>query len=97
MNAVMGSNRTAGNKWSTWVRGARGLTERSCVCGLGEIFWHFPVDIESAEREGRKKRNREQKQRERGVRGWGWGEYIEERGHSVPVRPRDYYRTLVEC
>lgn len=39
-----------------WVRGSRGLTERSCVCGLGEIFWHFPVDIESAEREGRKKK-----------------------------------------
>lgn len=26
------------------------LTESSCVCRLGEIFWHFPVDIESEER-----------------------------------------------
>lgn len=28
------------------------LTESSCVCWLGEIFWHFPVDIKSEETQG---------------------------------------------
>lgn len=27
------------------------LTESSCVCWLGEILWHFPVDIKSEERQ----------------------------------------------
>lgn len=35
------------------------LTESSCVCGLGEIFWHFPVDIESEKKkkQGTKKKS----------------------------------------
>lgn len=38
------------NNWTVLLNfgvGSRLLTEGSCVCGLGEILWHFPVDIKS--------------------------------------------------
>lgn len=42
------------------------LTEGSCVCGLGEIFWHFPVDIESEERKVEEKGKKKGGERESG-------------------------------
>lgn len=65
----------------------RGLTERSCVCGLREIFWHFPVDIESVEREGQRKQG--EKKERKGSQRLLKKKYIEERAHSVPIRPCD--------
>lgn len=42
------------------------LTESSCVRGLGEIFWHFSVDIESEEgKKGTKKKERKGREREK--------------------------------
>lgn len=71
---------------SVWVLDVRGLTEGSCVCGLSEIFWHFPVDIESVEREGPRKREKREKGESEVARK---KKYIEERAHSVPIRPCD--------
>ena len=45
--------RTKHRAWYFWPEQCEEpLTESSCVCGLGEIFWHLPVDIESEERGG---------------------------------------------
>lgn len=50
INHYIKKNNNNNNRASWPVEGAELLTEGSCVCGLGEIFWYFPVDIESEER-----------------------------------------------
>lgn len=69
------------------------LTESSCVCGLGEIFWHFSVDIESEKKKGEQKR-------EKRVRGGEKNTYAlayVERSTFCTHKAVQYYRMLVEC
>lgn len=57
---LRGCVRCDGDTLISWLWG-RLLTERSCVCWLGEIFWHLPVDIESKEKENEKGEPKEKK------------------------------------
>lgn len=61
------------------------LTESSCVCGLGEIFWHFPVDIESEKKkkQGTKKKVRgSERKKKRKCKHC----VLRKGAHSVPIR-----------
>lgn len=59
------------------------LTESSCVCWLGEIFRHFPVDIKSEKRREKRKQKGEKGVRKNNSKCKHY--VLRKAAHSVPI------------